>query len=891
LILAKTNVITCNTTTWGLAVGQTSSNQGQPSTNLLGQANWIYADYGIGIGRRKCTGTLSFTPGLVNPSVVFRNAAGTGPMSYWVIGDNYDGGSTGISLTGIADFTGGSVDAQVGNTIYVGRSYNSSGGTSVSTATGRLTFSQGTIGVNALEIGYQQSSSSGRAVGEATVAGSGSLIVTNNVRLGRLAGGAGSATGTLNISGGEVRVGGRVYGGGGSSTLNMTGGLLDMQPGEDLTPGDLTVDTLTLSGGTITNAGMISATTLSLGSGASIRGNTIFNVASGSSLDASAAGGLTLGPTQILQGEGNITGNLTVGGGAQLSPGTSGVAGMLYLNNGLTLSGGAVLPYDLSDQLGIGNDQLTVGGDLTLSGTNTIPINPLNYALALGSYTLITYSGALHGGNTNLQLSGQILQSRSTPQIDLLTPNQVNLVVSGSSPQPLTWVGDGVNNRWNINGDATWNSSTGADKFFSFDPVTFDDSGSASPAVELQGELNTPSVTMNNSLKGYTFTGPGAVLTASLNLAGGGSLTLANDGQNAISAVSGSGTLVKAGTNVLTLAGNNTAFAGAIRIEGGTLRTASGTALGDTAGTTTVTNGGTLDVNGQNLVAETVHVSGGGVDGLGAVDNTGALQYDALQNVVLDGPATFGASTQRWDIIAGGTGLTGNGHKLTKVGPQEIWIKSALETDLGDIEIIQGRLGFQNLGTTLGRPANTLTIRTNATLGFYSNPGAGSKQIVMDDGAIISAGGGDCEFGGSLSLNGTNTFSPGAVTNYCDAVVSGSGTLLKEGTGVLQLSAANTFTSDIIVNTGTLLVTNPTSLGPSKAIVLSGSSTTGTACPNPGSTLRLEGDVTLPADYAINMNAASAGSLRSLLLTVSGTNEIAGAITLGGDYLCQAQTS
>ena len=546
-----------------------------------------------------------------------------------------------------------------------------------------------------------------------------------------------------------------------------------------------------------------------------------------------------------------------------------------------------MLPYDLSDQPTFGNDQLSVAGDLTLSGTNTIPINPLNSALGLGTYTLITYAGALHGGNANLQLSGPVLQSRSTVQIDTTTLGQVNLIVSGSTPLPLTWVGDGVNNRWNINGDATWNNGAGPDKFFNFDPVTFDDTGSASPAVELQGELNTPSVTMNNSLKGYTFSGTGAVVTASLNLAGGGSLTLANDGENTISLLSGSGTLVKAGTNILTLAGNNTSFSGPIFVEGGTLRAASGTALGDTTGATTVTNGGTLDVNGQVLGAETVHVSGGGVDGMGAIDNTGAAQLNALESVVLDGPTTFGASTQRWDIIPGSTGLAGNGYKLTKVGPQEIWIKSGLETDLGDVEISEGRLGFQSPGTTLGRPANTLTIRTNATLGFYSNPGAGSKQIVMDDGSFISAGGGDCEFGGNLSLNGTNTFSPGGVTNYCDAVVSGSGTLVKEGTGVLQLGAANTFTSDIIVNTGTLLVTNPAGLGPAKAIVLTGSATTGTACPNPGSSLRLEGDLTLSADYALSMGGAAAGNIRSLLFTAAGTNEIAGPIALKGDGLCQ----
>lgn len=891
LILAKTNVITCNTTTWGLAVGQTSSNQGQPSTNLLGQANWIYADYGIGIGRRKCTATLSFNPALVNPSVVFRNAAGSGPMSYWVIGDNYDSGATGVSLTGIADFTGGSVDAQVGNIIYVGRSYNSSGSTSASTSTGRLTFDQGTIGVNNLEIGYQQSSSSGSAVGEVNLIGSGSLLVTNNVRLARLVGGAGTATGTLNIGGGAVRLGGRVYDGGGTSTLNITGGLLDLQPEGDPAPGDIAVDTLTLSHGTITNAAMISATTVTLGAGASIVGHTIFDVASGATLDASGAGGLTLGPTQTLQGQGSVSGNLTVGGGATLVPATEGVAGTLYLNNGLMLSGGAVLPYDLSDQPLSGNDQLSVGGNLTLSGTNTIPINAMNSALGLGTYTLMTYSGLLSGGPSNLQPSGPVLQSRSTLQIDTNTPSQINLVVSGSIPQALTWVGDGANNRWNINGDANWNNGVGSDKFFNFDPVTFSDSGSASPAVDLQGSLYTPSVTMSNSAKGYTFAGTGAVVTASLNLTGGGSLTLANDGDNTISMVTGLGTLIKAATNVLTLAGNNSTFTGAIRVEGGTLRAASGTALGDAVGTTTVTNGATLDVNGQTLGAEPVRASGAGVAGMGAIDNTGAQQLNALQNVVLEGDTTFGASTQRWDIIAGGTGLVGNGHNLTKVGPQEIWIKTTLDTDLGDIEISQGRLGFQTTGTTLGRPANTLTIRTNASLGFWANAAAGNKNIVMDDGALISAAGGDCQFGGSLSLNGTNTFSPTAVTNYCDAVISGPGTLVKEGTGILQLDATNAFTADIIVNTGTLLVTNPAGLGPSKTIVLAGSPTTGTACPNPGSTLRLEGDVTLPAAYPLRMSAASLGGIRSLLLTSAGTNAVAGPISLVGDGLCQVNVN
>ncbi len=891
LILAKTNVITCASTTWGLAVGQVGSNPGQPSTNLLGQANWIQADYGIGIGRRKCSATLAFTPGLVDPSVVFRNAAGTGPMSYWVIGDNYDAGATGVSLTAIADFTGGIVDAQVANIIYVGRSYNSANGTTTGLATGRLIFDRGVIEVNNLEIGYQQSTSAGRAAGELNTIGSGLLVVTNNIRLGRYSGGDGTATGTLNLGGGRVAVGGRVYDGGGSSALNITGGILDLQPEGDPAPGDIAVDALAISYGTITNAASISAAAFTIGPGAQIAGPTTFIVGSGSTIDASAAGGWALSPAQTLRGEGYVTGDLTVGGGARLVPATEGAAGVLYLNNSLALSGGAVLPFDLTDQAAFGNDQLYVSGNLTLSGVNTIPVNPLMSALSLGSYTLIQYSGALSGNAGNLQLSGPALQSRSTLALDTSTPGQVNLVVSGNTPQLLTWVGDGMNNRWNINGDANWSSGGGPDKFFNLDSVTFDDTGSASPAVELQGELTTPNVVMNNSAKAYTFAGPGAILGAALNLAGGGSLTLANDGESAIPVLMGTGTLVKAGTNTLELAGNNSGFAGAIRVEGGALRTASETALGDTIGATTVAGGGTLDVNGQNLGGELVHASGAGALGRGAIDNTGAQQQSALQSVVLDGDTTFGASVQRWDITTGGTGLAGNGRKLTKVGPQEIWIKTVVDTDLGDIEIAQGRLGFQYLGTTLGRPENTLTIRSNASLGLYSNAGAGSKRIVMDDGALIYAAGGDCQFAGTISLNGANTIAPNGITNYCDADISGPGVLVKDGTGVLQLGGANTFASDIVVNTGTLLVTNPAGLGPGKTIVLAGSTTTGTACPNPGSALRLEGDVTLPAPYALSMSSSATGNIRSLLFTAAGTNELAGPITLHGDGLCQVNVN
>ena len=52
------------------------------------------------------------------------------------------------------------------------------------------------------------------------------------------------------------------------------------------------------------------------------------------------------------------------------------------------------------------NDLLNIVGNLSLAGTNTIAINPLNTNLAPGTYTLIRYSGSLTGGLANLIFTG-----------------------------------------------------------------------------------------------------------------------------------------------------------------------------------------------------------------------------------------------------------------------------------------------------------------------------------------------------------------------------------------------------------------------------------------------------------------------------------------------------
>jgi hypothetical protein len=68
----------------------------------------------------KCVGFIDFTAGLVNPSVTFRNAAGTGRQISWELGDEFESNTnllfgffTSNQARGTMDLTGASVDALV----------------------------------------------------------------------------------------------------------------------------------------------------------------------------------------------------------------------------------------------------------------------------------------------------------------------------------------------------------------------------------------------------------------------------------------------------------------------------------------------------------------------------------------------------------------------------------------------------------------------------------------------------------------------------------------------------------------------------------------------------------------------------------------------------------
>jgi len=670
LFLARTNVITAGGSSPAIAVGGNgggSHNSGNASFLYLGQMNTINAS-SITVGRVKqgasggLTSSILFNPALVSPMAYFRGADGVSRIPAWTLADAEAGSGSGTTA-GICDFTGGTVDAMV-NVMTLGRQTGSH------SPVGTLTFEQGTFDINTLILGEQTQSSTYGGNGTINVNGSANLIVQNNLELTQTVGGTGAAgsTGTLNMNGGTTKIAGDITDGGGIGTLNVNLGVLDMQPAGDPTPGSITADTLAIgNSGTavVTNAASISASSITIGFGGSIAGNTSIDIGNtGVGLfDSSAVGGFTLNGT--FQGSGTVSGDFIQSPGTAIIVGGAGAAGMLNFYNNLTLGGGT-LAFDLSSSAAGANDTTYVYGNLNLTGTNDVVINATEGDLdATTPYTLINYYGSLSGDATYFRAVGPLSQSRRTFSFDTTTmPNAVTMTVGGSTPVALTWRGDGTGNIWDIHNTANWNNGTTSDQFYNLDAVLFDDTGSNSPAINLTESLAPGAITVNNAVEDYTFGGSGALTgNPALNKAGAAALTIANDGANAFgaltlddgalafansgansfgditinggaltfsnrqpntysgnlalnagsltlnlnadttlaSAITGAGTLVKQNTNVLVLSGDNSLFDGPITVNAGVLKIGDAVGLNQDSTALGSVNGGTLIADGATL--------------------------------------------------------------------------------------------------------------------------------------------------------------------------------------------------------------------------------------------------------------------------------------------------
>lgn len=668
---------------------------------------------------------------------------------------------------------------------------------------------------------------------------------------------------------------------------------------------------------------VISAGNVILGATASLSNSPSIALASGTTLNvsavaaASASGAFELNGAiaQTLSGSGTVLGNVSVGNGSGIFPGTS--AGTLAVTGDLKLDGASTL-FELGGTTNVGggiNDLIAVNGNLTLSGAITVRINAMAPLDTINPYTIATYTGTFDAATAVLNV---VSDSRYTFTVDAVTVPGAILVRAaavGTGAESLTWQGNVAGNEtvWDLNITANWSNSLAlADTFYLGDGVKFDDTAIGT-GVGLYGALAPAAVTVQNETKDFAWTGPGKLTgTGGIAKSGAGKLTIANTGINDNSGVttitagtlevgnggatgnlnsapitnagtlvfnrsdnitvanviSGAGQLEKKGIGLMILSQAQPALTGPIAISGGTLRAGTATSLGTVAAGTTINDGGALDVNGLQLGFENIIVTGAGPNGLGAIINSsGTEQQNALRKITLAGNTTFGAHGNRWDLrtdVAASPNAIlstdGNPYNLTKVGPRDVAIVGAtVDPALGDITVMEGNLGWESVTTSMGDPSRTLTLHSNANLRLWAVTNELNKNFVIHGGGSITAGSGTGNrIIGPVNLTGglaTLNSASGAIIYY-SGPISGPGGIIKGDAGSVHLIAANNFTGNVIQNHGNLVFSNSLAVGTAKTVSVNYNTAISGGS---GVRLYLRGGITTPADVVGVFNSATAG--------------------------------
>jgi len=356
LYLAKSNSLNLfirsqgTTTNAGIDLGDNpTANSSQTSFIFLGQQNSIYAD-GITVGGGRDIGFMLFNPVFANPTVFIRGTNGdSSRVSRWLSGDNSGASNTGSNSRGTNDFTGGTVDALV-DTMILGRGESPTMGSGNST--GAFLYNAGTLDVNNLQIGAQIIGATAGAgtgtgtnyVGEMDVNGTGTLIVNTKLTLAIWSNSPATVQGTLNVNGGTVQAT-NIIGNGGTATINLNSGTIDLQ------------------GGQISNV-----TALAIGDGISSAAQLIngAKIISPNSITI-AANGTLAGNTTV------TTPNLIVGG--TISPGASGIGQITATANTTFGANGnfVVAVQNASGAPITGWDFLQVSGQLNIQATGSNP--------------------------------------------------------------------------------------------------------------------------------------------------------------------------------------------------------------------------------------------------------------------------------------------------------------------------------------------------------------------------------------------------------------------------------------------------------------------------------------------------------------------------------------
>ncbi len=437
--------------------------------------------------------------------------------------------------------------------------------------------------------------------------------------------------------------------------------------------------------------------------------------------------------------------------------------------------------------------------------------------------------------NSTTSINGSTVAAGGTGRVD-------NFVVTGSAFIPSVdrfW--DGNAGTAGVGGSGIWTSASTTWNTLADGTGTVAALGAGEKAIfgTSGGTVTvTGTVTASAGIKfatgGYTLGGAGTIsLTATANRI---EVTNAPDTATINTILAGTTGLEKTGAGTLVLGGNNT-YTGGTKIALGTLQITNDSSLGDAAGAI-VLNGGTLKttanvtlnssraLSGAGTVdiapASTLTVSGDVTAGLLTLANSGALMLSGTTQsigglvfmqagtitsanaptfqingnittnnttgtVVIDASPAF--DTGHTIAVARGnaavdlriTGGVGGGFTVTKTG-------DGIMELLGDISGLTGQF---RLGV------NAATATPGGTTIVHSDTALGTKQFLFNNGTIRNVSGGLLNFANAVSIGG------GQLTG--GAVIEGNDVRFQGAITVFDNNSAPNFTQRLTANTTVIL--------------------------------------------------------------------------------------
>ncbi|MEI6713748.1 MAG: autotransporter-associated beta strand repeat-containing protein, partial [Verrucomicrobiota bacterium] len=581
----------------------------------------------------------------------------------------------------------------------------------------------------------------------------------NNNTIGSLSGGG--------VTGGSVILGAGTLTTGGDNTNTTFGGIVSGAGGLTFSgAGKLTLtNTNTFTGRTTISAG-----TLQIGSGANdgrLTGNVTNNAALifASSSDSSFAGGIYGTGTLTKNNAGNLTltgsstysGGTTINGGSIIAGGTSLGSGLVTVNSSGTLSTGASSGLTARYYL----------PSTTPTTANFATLTALQSYIATMSPVLTTTAWTMNVGTTAtafpspVNVSGTLFSSYYSGKINIASAGSYSFSVN-SDDGGMLWV-DGSNVVDNNGGHAMTLKSGTVNLTSGLHDIAighYNSAGGYGLQVKISGvnnftmvDLNAANAQLYPDLVIGSLAGAGAVILDDKS-----GISIGTDGTNSSfsGSITGSSSLSKVGSGVLTLSGNNTSYSGTSFLGGGTLALANTNPLG-TSGTITFSGGtmqfataasaqdyGTRIANsGSQIMIDTAgrNVSFGTL----AASNTAGLTKLGAGTLTLTGSNAMTATV----TISNGALRLGNGTNDGTLTSNQIVNNGSLLVNAAGTQILNGSIsGTGSLGKSgagslfvLGG-SNAYSGDTNVTAGslYFGGRALGTGTANVTTGAFLMAG-------------------------------------------------------------------------------------------------------------------------------------------------------